>query len=79
MGSPYEELKKSLTIVIRADRELKTAEVMLRRQVKVARRDGHSWSAIGYALVVSIQAAQQRFSAGAFSSPLSISVRLLSL
>jgi hypothetical protein len=61
MGDRYEDLDKSLTLVIRADRDLKTAEVMLRHHVHVARRDGHSWSAIGYALGVSKQAAQQRF------------------
>jgi hypothetical protein len=61
MGPRYEDLDKSLTLVIRANRELKMAEVMLRRQVELARRDGHSWSAIGYALSVSKQAAQQRF------------------
>jgi hypothetical protein len=57
----FEPFDKSLTLVIRANRELRMAEVTLRHQVGVARRDGHSWAAIGYALGVSKQAAQQRF------------------
>jgi hypothetical protein len=48
-------------LVIKANRELTVAELNLRRQVQVARREGHSWAAIGYALGVTRQAAQQRF------------------
>jgi hypothetical protein len=46
---------------MKANRELSVAELTLRYQVSVARRDGHSWAAIGYALGVTKQAAQQRF------------------
>lgn len=56
-----EPFDKSLTLVIKANRELTVAELNLRRQVQVARREGHSWAAIGYALGVTRQAAQQRF------------------
>jgi hypothetical protein len=57
----FESFDKSLTLVIRANQQLRIAEGALRRQVGFARRDGHSWSAIGYALGVSKQAPQQRF------------------
>jgi hypothetical protein len=57
----FEPFDKSLTLVIRANQQLRMAEGTLRHQVNTARRDGHSWAAIGYALGVSKQAAQQRF------------------
>ena len=57
----YEPWDKSIVLIRTANRDLKLAEVMLRRQVEVARRAGHSWAAIGLALGVTRQAAQQRF------------------
>jgi hypothetical protein len=57
----YEAWDKSIVLVRTANRDLKQAEAMLRRQVDVARRAGHSWAAIGVALGVTRQAAQQRF------------------
>jgi len=61
VDSPFESWDKSIVLVRTANRDLKMAEVMLRRQVDVARRAGHSWAAIGLALGVTRQAAQQRF------------------
>jgi hypothetical protein len=61
MPQRFEPLDKSLALVIQANGNLKAAELTLRRQVFVARKSGHSWAAIGYALGVSKQAAQQRF------------------
>ncbi len=61
MPERFEPLDKSLVLVIQAHRNLGAAELALRRQVLAARQDGHSWAAIGYALGVSKQAAQQRF------------------
>ena len=57
----FEAWDKSIVLVRRANSDLKLAEVMLRRQVDTARRAGHSWAAIGLALGVTRQAAQQRF------------------
>ncbi len=59
-----EEWDRELSLVIRADRELKMAEALLHQQVGLARRKGHSWAAIGFALGTSRQAAQQRFGRG---------------
>ena len=61
MPERFESLDKSLVLVIQAHRNLGAAELVLRREVFAARRQGHSWAAIGYALGVSKQAAQQRF------------------
>jgi hypothetical protein len=61
MDPRFEPFDRSLALVIRANGDLTAAELMLRRQVDAARKDGHSWAAIGYALGVSRQAAQQRF------------------
>jgi len=57
----YEEWDKDLTLVKVAHRELSMAELNLRHRVAVARRNGHSWAAIGLMLGITRQAAQQRF------------------
>lgn len=57
----FEEWDEDLTLVRAAARELGVAEVGLRHRVAVARRNGHSWSAIGVVLEMSEQAAQERF------------------
>jgi hypothetical protein len=59
----FEPWDKSIVLVMAANRELSVAEQTLRRQVSLARRAGHSWAAIGTALGVTRQAAQQRFGA----------------
>jgi hypothetical protein len=65
MDARSEPFDRSLALVIQANGNLNTAELMLRRQVSVARRDGHSWAAIGYAVGITPQAAQQRFGGAA--------------
>jgi hypothetical protein len=57
----YEEWDRELTLVRSAAREVNVAEVSLRHQVGVARRSGHSWSAIGVVLGITEQAARDRF------------------
>jgi hypothetical protein len=57
----YEEWDRDLTLVRAAARDVHAAEISLRHQVGVARRRGHSWSAIGLVLGVSEQAARDRF------------------
>jgi hypothetical protein len=57
----FEPWDKSIVLIRTANSDLKMAELALRRQVAVARRFGHSWAAIGLALGVTRQAAQQRF------------------
>jgi len=57
----FEPWDKSTVLIRKANTELKMAELELRRQVSIARRSGHSWAAIGLALGVTRQAAQQRF------------------
>jgi hypothetical protein len=52
---------KDLTLVRAASRDLKVAELNLRRRVGVARRHGHSWAAIGLVLDITEQAARERF------------------
>jgi hypothetical protein len=52
---------REISLIIRAKGELQLAELNLRRRVVAARQGGRSWAAIGYALGVSKQAAQQRF------------------
>ncbi len=57
----YEEWDRDLTLVRAAARDLSTAEISLRHQVGVARRSGHSWSAIGVVLGISEDDARDRF------------------
>jgi hypothetical protein len=52
---------RSLTLVRAADRERSEAEARLAWRVGAARRDGHSWRAIGLVLGVSAQAAETQF------------------
>jgi hypothetical protein len=67
MDARSEPIDKSLALVIQANGNLTVAELTLHRQVSLARRNGHSWAAIGYALGVTRQAAQQRFGGAAES------------
>ena len=60
MSPRFEDWDKDLTLIKAANRELSIAELNL-RQVTVARRQGHSWAAIGFVLGITRQAAQQRF------------------
>ena len=57
----YEEWDRDLTLVRAAARDLGVAEMSLRRQVGMARRSGHSWSAIGVVLGMSEQDARDKF------------------
>jgi hypothetical protein len=61
MEPRFEDWDKDLTLIKAANRELSVAELNLRQKVKVARRHGHSWAAIGFVLGITRQAAQQRF------------------
>ena len=61
MRPRFEPWDKSIVLIRAANSDLKLAEAMLRRRVDLARRAGHSWAAIGVALGVTRQAAQQRF------------------
>ncbi len=61
MTPRFEDWDKDLSLIRAAYTELSTAELNLRHKVKVARRHGHSWAAIGLVLGITRQAAQQRF------------------
>jgi hypothetical protein len=69
MPRRFENWDKDLTLIKAANRELSVAELSLRHHVGVARRHGHSWAAIGFALDMPSQDAQQRYgSAGEASA-----------
>jgi hypothetical protein len=55
---------KEISLIVQANGDLRLAQLNLHRRVRSARRGGHSWAAIGYALGISRQAAQQRFGGG---------------
>jgi hypothetical protein len=57
----YEEWDRDLTLVREAAGKVNVAELSLRHKVGVARRRGHSWSAIGLVLGITEQAARDRF------------------
>ena len=57
----FAEWDKEISQVVKANQDVKLAELMLRRHVANARKAGHSWAVIGFALGVTRQAAQQRF------------------
>ena len=57
----FAEWDKEISQVVKANQDVRLAELMLRRHVANARKAGHSWAAIGFALGVTRQAAQQRF------------------
>ena len=61
MERRYEEWDRDLTLVRAAARDLNVAEISLRQKVGVARRSGHSWSAIGLVLGMSERDARARF------------------
>jgi hypothetical protein len=61
MSADLEEWDREISLIMRANGDLRLAQLNLHRHVSSARRSGHSWAAIGYALGVSRQAAQQRF------------------
>jgi hypothetical protein len=61
VSARFAEWDKELSQVIKANQDVKVAELTLRRQVVMARKSGQSWASIGFALGTSRQAAQQRF------------------
>jgi hypothetical protein len=58
-----EEWGPEISHIIQANRDLKVADLTLRRHVARARTTGYSWASVGFALGVTRQAAQQRFGA----------------
>ena len=54
--------RSTMDRVLDAARDLRRAETVLHDSVGAARASGVSWQVIGYALGMSRQAAQQRFS-----------------
>ncbi len=63
MSERFAEWDKEISHIIKANQDVKLAELRLRRHVANARKAGHSWASIGFALGVTRQAAQQRFGA----------------
>jgi hypothetical protein len=68
MSERFADWDKEISRIIQANGDVKVAELMLRRHVATARKTGHSWASIGFALGISRQAAQQRFGADEASS-----------
>jgi hypothetical protein len=64
----FADWDKEISLVIKANSDVKVAELMLRRHVAKARQAGHSWASIGFALGITRQAAQQRFGVDEASS-----------
>jgi hypothetical protein len=61
MAERFAEWDKEISHIIKANQDVKFAELRLRHRVAKARSAGHSWASIGFALGVTRQAAQQRF------------------
>ena len=61
MSERFAEWDKEISLIIKANSDVKVAELMLRRRVAKARKAGHSWASVGFALGTTRQAAQQRF------------------
>ena len=61
MSERFAEWDKEMSHVIKANQDVKLADLMLRRHVANARKAGHTWASIGFALGITRQAAQQRF------------------
>ena len=61
MSESFAEWDKEIRQIIKANQDVTLANLVLRRQVVVARKSGHSWASIGFALGTTRQAAQQRF------------------
>lgn len=63
------DAEEGLAIVVRAAEAEAISRDLLRQAVEAARAGGHSWAAIGGALGMSRQAAQQRFGSGDPDTP----------
>jgi hypothetical protein len=68
MSERFADWDKEISFVIKANSDVKVAELMLRRHVSKARQVGHSWASIGFALGITRQAAQQWFGVDEASS-----------
>jgi len=50
LDGDFESWDRTISLVVQADRDLKAAQLILRRQVGPAPRAGHSWASIGVVL-----------------------------